>query len=693
MSKKIVVIQDGIKECGSACLLSIIRYYDGNIPMPELIKLTNTTKDGTTFYDIKEAAYEIGLSVKGYKVENASKLYELTKPFISQVIINNYLHFVVIYKIDNDMVTIMDPAKGMVKMSLTEYLNIYTGNILLFEPFKELPKYNESSYIKSVIKSVINSNKYLIINLISLTIISIIFTCLYSCYLKIIIDNYLLESNFKILIITIIFIIIYLIKVISEYLRNNLLIYLNKKIDLTIITSIMRKIILLPYSYYKNKTTGEMISRINDLLYLKNIITKLITTIFIDIFLSLLIILILFKINTSMTLILLLITIIYYLIFISYKKIIEKYTKNIQISSARTNSLLTESISSYETIKGLSLEESFIKRINKRYESMINNNLLLNKNLNLENLLKNLFEGIIIIFILYRGFTSVINNNLSLGSLITYNTLILYFLTPIKNTLDFYKEFYYIKNSLIRINNLINYKYESLDTKQNINIHGNIHITNLNYSYNNHHSILNNLTLDIKEGSKVLILGSSGSGKSTILKLLYRYYEISKNMIFINNKDLLNYDIADIRNSITYVSQNEYLYTDTIKNNIILDRNILESKFITICKLLYIDDFVKDKPLAYNYIVEENGANLSGGERQRIILARALLKESNYIFVDEGLNEIDINLERKILKNIFLYYRNKTIIIISHRTDNMDLFDNVIYLEKGNIINNIRRRN
>ena len=324
---------------------------------------------------------------------------------------------------------------------------------------------------------------------------------------------------------------------------------------------------------------------------------------------------------------------------------------------------------------------------------MINNNLLLNNNLNLENLLKGLFEGIIIILILYRGFTSVINNNLSLGSLITYNTLILYFLTPIKNTLDFYKEFYYIKNSLIRINNLINYKYESLDLKQNITIRGNIHITNLNYSYNKHYSVLNNLTLDIEERSRVLILGSSGSGKSTILKLLYRYYEIGKNMIFINNKDLLNYDVADIRNNITYVSQNEYLYTDTIKNNIILDRNIPESKFITICKLLYIDDFVKDKPLAYDYIVEENGANLSGGERQRIILARALLKESNYLFIDEGLNEIDINLERKILKNLFLYYRNKTIIIISHRTDNMDLFDNVIYLEKGNIINNVKRRN
>ena len=401
MSKKIVVIQDGIKECGSSCLLSIIRYYGGNVPIQELLRLTNTTKEGTTFYDIKEAAYEIGLSAKGYKVENASKLYELTKPFISQVIINNYLHFIVVYKIENEMVTIMDPAKGMVKMSLTEYLNIYTGNILLFEPFKELPKYNESNYFKSVIISIIKSNRLIIINLISLTLISTIFTCLYSCYLKIIIDNYLYQSEFKILIITIIFIIIYLIKVISEYLRNNFLIYLNKKIDLTIITSIIRKIILLPYSYYKNKPTGEMISRINDVLYLKNIIIKFISTIFLDIILSLTIIIILFKINTSMTIMLLIITTIYYLIFISYKKIIEKYTEKIQISSASSNSLLTESISSYETIKGLSVEESFIEKINKKYELTINNNQLLNKNLNLENLLKNLFEGIIIIFILF----------------------------------------------------------------------------------------------------------------------------------------------------------------------------------------------------------------------------------------------------------------------------------------------------
>lgn len=692
MSKKIIVIQDGIKECGSACLLSIIRYYGGNISISELLKLTNTTKDGTTFYDLKQAAYEIGLSVKGYKVENASKLYELEKPFISQVIINNYYHFVVVYKIDNNIVTIMDPAKGMVRLNLTEYLNIATGNILLLEPFKELPKYNESNYLKKIILSVLKNNKFLIINVISLTLISIFFTCIYSYYLKIIIDNYLLTSKFTILIITIIFMIIYLIKVISEFIRNNLLIKLEKQIDLTIINKTITKLILLPYSYYKNKTTGEMVSRINDILYLKNIFTKLISTIFIDIILSFAIIVVLFKINKNMTLILIIITIVYFLIFISYRKTIEKTTQSIQISSGQASSFLVESISGYETIKGLSLENTFIDKNKQNYQKNIDNNQLLSIYLNQENLLKDFFEGIIILFILYLGISLVINRVISLGSLITYNTLVYYFLTPIKNCLNFYKEFYYAKNSIVRINNLLNYKYESIDNDKDLSIKGDIHIDNLNFSYNHLNNVLLNLNLDIEAGHKVIILGPSGSGKSTLLKLLYRYYNCEKKKIFIDNNDLLDYKIANLRDNITYISQNEFLYTDTIKNNIILSRKISEIKYVTICKLLFIDKFVKDKSLSYDFPIEENGANLSGGERQRIILARSLLKDSNIILIDEGLNEIDINLERKILKNIFFYYHNKTIIIVSHRTENIDLFDNVIYFDNGKIIKNISKQ-
>ena len=139
--KKIIVLQDGIKECGAACLLSVIRYYDGNISLDRLLESTKTNKEGTNFYDLQEASKEIGLVSKGYKIDCIDKLNDINKPFISQIIINNYKHFVVVYKIKNNKVVLMDPAKGMVKLNISEFSSIWTGYILLLEPYKKLPLY------------------------------------------------------------------------------------------------------------------------------------------------------------------------------------------------------------------------------------------------------------------------------------------------------------------------------------------------------------------------------------------------------------------------------------------------------------------------------------------------------------------------------------------------------------------------
>ena len=683
--KKNIVLQDGIKECGSACLLSIIKYYGGNVSRERLLELTKTTKEGTNFYNISQAANEIGLISKGYKIEDINKLYEIEKPFISQIVINNYNHFVVIYKIKNNMITIMDPAKGILKLNIDEFSKIWTGYILMLEPYKKLPVYNENNYILSILKNILFDNKKIIINLLSLTLITTIFTCVYSYYFKIIIDKVLNTDKLNILVITIIFLLIFVLKTFIEYLRNNLLLYLNQKIDLSIITTTIDKIISLPYSYYKNKTTGEMISRINDLFYIKNVISKIIITIFLDIFLALSTLIILFNINKTMSLYLFIIIMVYIILFLVFRPSIRNMTDINQEDNSKINSQLVESISSYETIKGLNLEKIFQNKINKLYLTSINNNLNFSKIINTQDLLNDFFEGIILLFILYTGSILIMDNLLTIGSLITFNSLVYYFITPIKTSLDFYKDLFYVKNSIKRINNILNYKYEKLDNNTNLLITGDIKINNLEFSYNNKTKIINNISLNINDKDKVLILGSSGSGKSSLLKLLYKYYEVERNKIYINDYDINDFTLKDIRENITYISQNEVLYNDTIRNNIILDRNIDDKSFINVCNILYVNEIIKDNILSYDYNLEENGANISGGQRQRIILARALLKNSKIILIDEGLNEIDINLERKILKNIFTYYKDKTIIIVSHRLDNMDLYNKVINIEKGKV--------
>ena len=685
MRKNCIIIQDGIKECGSACLLSIIRYYGGNVSMPRLLELTSTTKEGTNFYNLTSAADEIGLSSKGYKINSLEEIQDINMPFISQVIINNYHHFIVIYKINDNVITIMDPAKGMVKMSKKDFEQMWTGYILLFTPYKSLPSFKENDFLSEAIEAIIENNQKMILNLIVLTLIVTIFTCIYNYHFKIMLDNYLYTNNLSLIIITIIFTVIILIKLTVEYLRNNLLLYLNEKIDLSIITTTISRIIYLPYSYYKNKTTGETIARINDLLYVKNVLSKMLIIVFLDLGLSIVIMIILFSINKEMTLFLLLIAILYLLIFLIYQKRTRKVTNNLQENTAKTNSILVESISSYETIKGLTLEDIFKNKINKQYLNTIKDNISLTKIINDQTFLRKIFESIIILIITYLGIVHVKDKSLSIGSLITYNSLIIYFTNPISNLLDFYKDIYYMKNSINRINNLFNYQYEEMELSSNLEINGNILINDLTFNYDNKNTILKHLNLNIKDKSKVLLLGTSGSGKSTLLKLIYGYYLPDNNKIYLNNYDILDFRLSDLRRSITYVSQNEFLFTDTIKNNIILNRNIKESEFLFICKITYIDEIVKDNPLSYNMPLEENGANISGGQRQRIILARALLKKSKIILLDEVLNEVDINLERKILKNIFLYYKEKTFIIISHRKNNIDLYDNVIMLENGEV--------
>lgn len=686
MRKHYEVIQDGLKDCGCACLLSIIKYYGGNIPINTLLEMTHTTNNGTNFYDISKAANEIGLFAKGYKLTSIQELTKVKTPFICQVIINHYKHFVVVYKINNNDLTIMDPAKGITKINKKDFNNLWTSYILTLTPYKKMPFLEETNYLSKIVKGILKCSKLNILTVLGLTIITTIMTGIYSYYFKIIIDEYQHKNNLSILIITIVLILALTTKALFEYLRNVLVIKLNKKLDIKLIAATIKKIIYLPYSYYKNKTTGEIIARINDLFNLKNVIVKLLITIFLDLILAMFILMILFIINPTLTYLLLIITIIYFLTFMIYKPKQKNLIDEIQMTNAKTNSCLIETILSYETIKGLNIEKLANKKVLENYENYVNNNLKLTSVINEKNLFNDLVTGIIISYLLYFGIKDVTNMHMTIGTLLTYYTLIFYFLNPIKNLYDFYQEYYYVKNNFKRVNNLLNYKYESLGNDSNVIIEGHIKINNLTFGYQKENPVLKKITLKINKGDKVLLMGVTGSGKSTLLKLLYRYYPVNKNEIFLDNIDLLTYDLATIRKNLTYISQNELLYTDTIKNNIILGREITKKEFETVCKLTHVDEIVKKKPLAYDTLLEENGLNLSGGERQRIILARAFLKPANIILIDEGLNQIDITLERKILNQMFNYYQNKTIIIISHRKQNNDLYNKLYQIKKGHLV-------
>ena len=214
-----------------------------------------------------------------------------------------------------------------------------------------------------------------------------------------------------------------------------------------------------------------------------------------------------------------------------------------------------------------------------------------------------------------------------------------------------------------------------------------IEFKNLDFYYNDIDLILSNINLKINPKEKVLIIGKSGSGKSTLLKLIMKYYSVNDGL-YIDGININNYKNDTLKNKIGYISQQETLFTDSILNN--LDNSDFK-EVLDISRICEIDKILSTRNINYYSMLEENGFNLSGGERQRIILGRLLLKKFDILLIDEGLNQMDINLERRILKRIFRKFKDKTIVIVSHRLENMDLYNHVIELSNGKIVKDVMK--
>ena len=683
MKKKLVVLQEGNKDCGVCCLLSIIRYYNGNISLNKLMEMTKTTKNGTTFYNLSEAASKIGMASKAYYVDDFNNISVYSCPFISQVIRNGYTHFVVVYKISKDKLLIMDPALGSLYMSREKFLNIWTGYIMMFEKVKILPNYKDEKYINKLLYGLILNNKKIIVNCLLLTLMFCFLTIGYSVYLKVMIDKVLNQDKYLLIVISLIFFIVILFRSLTNLFRNQMLSYFNMKVDISLFLNSFKRILLLPYNYYKNKTIGEIISRVNDLSYIKQIISQLLTTVFLDIVLLLFSLVCLYFINSKMFVISFFIAILYMIIIFIYPRFIKTKIYESQAEVAKVNSYLVESISGLETIKGLRCE----KMVNDRLESfytkaqatIFDYNIISNGVLFLKDFI--FYVGVLLIN--YVGCVDVMNGNFTVGSLLTFNTILGYFLNPLQNFIDLADDYVYVKGVFKRANGLYEVKLDDLESKNGLRVEGDIIFNNLNFSFNGKDQILKNIKIEFKAKEKILLLGNSGSGKSTLLKILYKYYDVSRGMVLVNGIDINDFSISDIRDDIIYVSQNETLYTGSIKDNILLNRDIDYKDFLDMCCYLEVDNIIKDNLLGYDFLLEENGANISGGERQRIILARALFKKGNVILIDEGLSQMDIDLERRVLKRIFSIFKDKMIIVVSHRFNNMDLYDKVFKLKDG----------
>lgn len=673
--------QEGLKDCGPACLSMIIKYYRGYITIEEIREMSKTTKNGTDAYHLIEGAKELGFEARGIKSDLNSNLI---LPIIAHVIIDNGLgHYIVIYKIDlkHNYLVVGDPAKGIYKMALKDFLIIWDNILIELYPKHTLSKNSKTPFFKFII-DYIHYEKKTIFVLFMYSLLITLFSCCSSFYFRLIIDN-VNTSKHILLTILIIFITISLFKIITSYLKNKIFIDFKRRIDMNLSCDIFNKIVDLPYRYYRNRTTGEIISRFNDLEYVRQMLYHVIFFLFSDLPFILGSLCLLCTININLTLLSVLFLCIYVAIFLILNPIFQRYINSIQEQNAKTSSLMTEAINAFETLNNCNLKENMKEKFADNYYKLLN---IDNKFSNLVNI-RQIFSEIIyqlgIYIIVYLGSLLVFDNKMSLGNLVMYYSVMLSFMEPLRNIIDNDLSFGQAKIALKRMFGIFVKKSDKgiIDKMTGTKIE----FKNLNFYYNDIDLILNNINLLIKPNEKVLIVGKSGSGKSTLLKLIMKYYDVN-NGLFIDGININDYKEVALRKGIGYISQQETLFTDSIKNNLCNDDY---KRILKVSKMCEIDKILEARNINYYSMLEENGFNLSGGERQRIVLGRLLLKDYKVLLIDEGLNQMDINLERRILKRMFDKFKNKTIVVVSHRMENMDLYDHVVEVSNGTIVRDV----
>ena len=670
--------QEGLKDCAAACMQMIIKYYNGYISINDLNEMLETTKEGVSAFKIIEVSNKIGFKATGIRLNLLELNKSVTLPVIAHVVINNYNHYIVVYKIDSfkKSVIIADPQSKIKTISFKEFESIWTNVIINLYPVKPIEHRNYEKHLNY--KNIILKNKKTIFQLCYISFIYMILSIVASFYMKYVFDNYL--SNFHLIFtVFILFIIINLYKIFTNLIRTKILIDLNKNIDIDLSLDIFSKILSLPYGYYRNKTTGEIITRYTELSKIRETISKVLLTLFLDLPLCITSLIIMYFLNSKLTMIPLIAVLLYTIIVIAYNRILNDTILEAQIKKAEMNTVLIESINGFETIKGLNLYDYINLKFENKYIKYLKNVIKIDSILNIKENLKEIVNQLIEMIIIFTGVIYVRSETITIGTLMTYNSILVFFLAPIRNLLS-------LDNSIIESKSIVKSVNVMLKKEENVKkiniVYSDILIKSLSFKQNEK-IILNKINLHISKGEKVIITGKSGSGKSTLLKILMNYYNDYQGEIKINGINIKSINLKNV-----YISQNETLFTDTIYNNIVLGNN--DSNFSEIVKMCYVDEIINSN-LGYNQIIEENGFNISGGQKQRIILARSIINEFDLLLIDEGLNQIDVELERKILKNLFNKFHDKTIIIVSHRLENMDLYDKLIKLENGKVKECVKR--
>ena len=689
-------------DCGPSCLRMIAKFHGKNFSLQTLRERSFLTREGVSLLGISDAAESIGMRSVGARVSFAQLSAQVPLPCIVHW---REEHFVVVYAIKKGKVYVADPAYGQIKYNEAEFLKGWCGHsdaaqakglCLLLEPTPDFYAQKDEKTDKSTfgyLFSYFRNQKRFLWQLFLGLLLGSLFQLIFPFLTQSMVDVGINTRDIGfVTLILIAQLVLFVSHTSVEFIRNWILLHLTTRLNISLISDFLIKLMKLPIGFFDTKMVGDMLQRIGDHTRIENFLTNQTLNVLFAMVNLVIFSIVLAVYSWKILLIFLLGSILYViwiLLFLKRRRELD-FRRFTQLSENQAK--LIELITGMQEIKLNNCEKQ------KRWEWERIQSRLFNVNIKRLSLTQTqtIGSGFINqlknIFISFLAAKLVIDGQMTLGAMMAVSYIIGQMNSPIEGLMNFIQTAQDAKISLERLNEIHLHSNEEEPDDHKITVfpeNKDIVIRDLNFQYEGPRSpmILKNINLHLPANKTTAIVGMSGSGKTTLIKLMLGFYQPASGSVSIGEIQLHNFSTRMWREKCGVVMQDGFIFSDTIVNNITVGFDQVDrQRLLNAVNLANIREYIEMLPLGYNTKIGQEGVGLSQGQKQRLLIARAIYKNPEYLFFDEATNALDANNEKVIMENMDNFYRGRTVVVVAHRLSTVKNADQIVVLDKGDIV-------
>jgi HlyB family type I secretion system ABC transporter len=675
--------QQSSSDCGATCLAMVCMYWGKRISINTLRNLAQTDQMGASLPKLVDTAENLGYDAVGVRT-TLSMLEWQTNPWIAHW---RGVHYVVVWRVQDELVVISDPAIGKQTLSRDEFESNWTGYALTLTPTERLQTVKSEKISLGKVWGNFWYYRRLLAQILLASVVLQVFGLVTPVIASVVIDKVMPFKGFVTLnILALGFLLFGIWRILVRAVRQYLLDYFSNHMDMTLVSSFIRYTLQLPLQFFASRQVGDIVSRIEENRKIQVFLTRRLVSVTLDAVFALLGWGLIAYYNLQLTLVVLGLTIPAALLTLNTSPSLKRVSRSTAQQTASQNAAIFEMISQIATVKIAACEQWMRSRWEERFAKMIQMRFQGQRLTNNLQLINSLINHLGSTFVLWYGSILVMQEQLTLGKFVALNMLIASVINPILGLVELRNEYQEVLVSVERLNDVLEAEPEAIQSLQVLpGVRGEVRFENVTFKYHpDEHNALQNIDFSVQPGQIIGIVGASSAGKTTLVNLLAGLYRPQQGKILIDGCDIAGVLPESLRSQLGIVPQDTFLFAGTILENITLfNPHLTIEDALKVAKIANIHSFIESLPHGYNTQVGMHSRMLSDGQKQQIVLARALIRNPRILILDEAINSLDAQTEANLQQNLIHNGLNCTTFLITHRLTTLHHADHILVLDRG----------